>query len=253
MPDGEYPGHEAGAREPAKEVMGRDTRVARGTGEVARTLHQLWRSGVSEQALDQALVREELGECGVVATSFGKLRRSSRMSGRGRKVLQHSHEGYGEAAFSVGSDGWLVDRLSERLCVEGRRDPEIGPEGVGAGQPGERLGAVRSGGRGSDGLLEQDLRPGRVAGLEVMPGCLNPQRESFLGQFGRDQMESLLGELRGGVGGTSRPSPRRRLLERRGHLLVGGLRRQGEVACALLDVLDDLGQPAVEAATPLRA
>ena len=105
MPDGEYAGHETGAREPAKEVMGRDTRLARGIGEFGRTLHQLWRSGASEQALDQALGREELGECDAVATSFGQPRRSSRMSGRGGKILQHPHEGYGEAVFRVGSDG----------------------------------------------------------------------------------------------------------------------------------------------------
>ena len=153
----------------------------------------------------------------------------------------------GELAEDLRTPHVVVGRLDEGVLEQRDRRTQVGtilPPGEGR----EDVRALDTGVRLREERLEDRARPLAVAGEEVELGRAEPPAAGARVIVHRRELGGRLEDPRRGRG---RAAGRRAIcsaVESRGDPCVGAVGREREVACALLDVANDLGEDAVDRA-----
>ena len=142
-------------------------------------------------------------------------------------------------------EGRVLARLRQRFHQRGTHTLlEIHPAHRGRAVEDLRVGGT--GRRVLPGEPEQLDRLGSVAGVEVIPGGLEPSLAQPLGVLIGRSLQCELRELCGCIRRATRASVPRRFVEFGGDLCIGTDRRERQVPSTFLRVGDALGEPLME-------
>jgi hypothetical protein len=142
----------------------------------------------------------------------------------------------------------VVERLHEELD----RAREIVVVVALLGEKTKRLRSQRARWRGGEDPLEEGACAVSVPGAEVMVGCLQLAAAPVIGPVGRRRRARALEQLRSRLGCAATAGCRPRPLEGRGDLLVRLVRRERQVLRALLEIVDDGCETAMDGSALVR-
>ena len=206
-------------------------------------------AGLPEEELHHAERREGVGLGRGVDDPVRLIDRSSRVLRRRGKIALVDVDPR-EVQVDPGQELGVVARLGQR-SLERVTNAAFEVHPAHRRESEQELRSPRTGRRGGGCFFEQGDGTRRVAGIEVILGGVHASPSEPLLVLEGCELPSELPQSGGGVGGSPCASVPGRVFERLRHVRVRTRGRQCEVASPLLDVEDQLRQPAVKAALRL--